>query len=111
MPRDGELDHLAARLRGRDRGLQLVRRLRGGDEPDLIQTALFATLLRQRQMAVMNRIERAAVNAESHGLTFHFLLEFRIHSGLMTSGPIMAGVGAFRGLHAPYDSSFIRAVC
>ena len=66
MPRDGELDHLAPGFAGRDHGIEFVRRLSGGNEPDLVELALLPTLLGQHEMAVVNRVERTAVDAKSH---------------------------------------------
>jgi hypothetical protein len=45
----------------------LVRGNGGRHEPDFFQTTLFAAALSQKQMPVMNRVETAAKNAQTHG--------------------------------------------
>ena len=64
----GQLQHLDPLLR-RASGLAvlLMRRRGGRQEPHRVQPALLPAALRQEQMAVVNRVEGAAENAETHG--------------------------------------------
>ena len=55
MTGDGEFDHLAALLETRDRLVRLVRRMRTGQKPDLIEPRLVAALFGQDQVAQVNR--------------------------------------------------------
>ena len=68
MPGDGEFDHVATLLEARDRFVCLVRRMRARHEPDLIERGLIAALLREDEVAHVNRVERAAKDADSHGM-------------------------------------------
>jgi len=58
--------HLDALLEARERVLRLLRRPRRRDEPHFVEASLFAALLGEDQMAVMDRIKCAAENANSH---------------------------------------------
>ena len=53
-----------------------MRRTRRGNKPDRIELTLFTTLLGQDKMAVVNRIEGAAKNSESH---YHSSPHDRVH--------------------------------
>src|SRR5262249_20685956 len=63
---DGEGQHLDALAEGGEFLVELVRRSGGGHEQHLVEAALFAALLRQDQVAIGDRVERAAEDAESH---------------------------------------------
>ena len=66
VPSHGEVEHLGPGLAGRQVSPVLVRRVAGDDEPDLVQPQLLAAPLGEQQVAVMDRVERAAVEAELH---------------------------------------------
>ena len=64
---NGQLQHLDPLCGGRQLLPLLMRRRGGRQEPDRVQPALLPAALRQEQMAVVNRVEGAAENAESQG--------------------------------------------
>ena len=66
MPRDGQFEHLAALLEPGDPAVRLVRRVGARHEPDLVEPGLVAALLGQDQVAHVDRVERAAEDADAH---------------------------------------------
>ena len=64
---DGQFQHLDALGGGRRVSILFVRRHGGRQEPHGVQPALLPAALRQQQVSVMNRVERSAKNAKSHG--------------------------------------------
>src|SRR5262249_29371071 len=68
-PADGQAEHFDALGERRQLRFRFVRRSGGGYEQDLIEPALFPALLRQDQMAQVNRIEGAAEDTDAHGLS------------------------------------------
>src|ERR1041384_3657379 len=65
MTRDGQFDHLDTLLEARDGVVLLVWRIAGRHKPHLVQPAPLTTLLRQNEMAEMDRIEGAAEDTDA----------------------------------------------
>ena len=70
LSRDSKLQHLDALGERRERLRMLVRRPRRRNEQHALQPALLPALLRQDQMAQVDRIKRAAEYAEPHDAIF-----------------------------------------
>jgi hypothetical protein len=64
---DGQRQHLDTLREGRQLALLLVRRTGRGNEQDLVEAGLLAALLRHDQVPQVDRIKRAAENADTHG--------------------------------------------
>ena len=63
---DGQFEHFDAFWRRRQVALLLMRRSGRRQEPDRVQRRLFAATFRQQKMAQMDRVERAAEDADAH---------------------------------------------
>ena len=59
-------EHLGSPDKRGESPTAFVRRMRGRDEPDLFEPPLLPALLGQNQVSEMDRIERAAKNADAH---------------------------------------------
>src|SRR5262249_5196080 len=70
-------EHLDPLSKRRDGLLELVRRTRGRNEPDLFERGLLAALFRHGEMAEMDRIEGPAEDSDTHA-----------HSSLRTPGRV-----------------------
>src|SRR5262245_61025108 len=72
ISRHRQTNHLPAVPRRRRSLTSLVRRNRGGNKNDLVEAKSLADLLGAAQMAPMNRIEGAAEETDSHGVSISF---------------------------------------
>jgi hypothetical protein len=66
VSRHGELEHFSPRLAGGNRLGQLMRRNARGNEPHLIEPALFETLFGHEQMPDVDGVECSAEDADAH---------------------------------------------
>src|SRR5262247_3948932 len=72
ISRHRQTNHLQAVPRRRRSLASLVRRNRSGNKNDLVEAKSLADLLGAAQMAPMNRIEGAAEETDSHGVSIDF---------------------------------------
>ena len=66
MPRDREADHLEPVRPVRELPARLVRRVRGGNEQNPLERERLADFLGGAQVPDVDRIERAAEDADPH---------------------------------------------